>query len=93
MSHTATGLAQETVYHWRVRACASGTCGAWSEARSFVTQEARVQRYYYVADHLGSVRATVNEAGTVVHYEDYYPFGMPMPQRTWPSPLWVSTSA
>ena len=35
----------ETRYYWRVRACAS-TCSAWSETRSFVTQEAQVQRYY-----------------------------------------------
>ncbi|MFQ5572442.1 MAG: hypothetical protein ACE5G0_22435, partial [Rhodothermales bacterium] len=45
-----------------------------------------VQRYYYVADHLGSVRATVNEAGEVVHYEDTYPFGSVMPGRSMSTP-------
>ena len=39
-------------------------------------------RYYYVTDHLGSVRATLNEAGTIVHFDDYYPFGVPMPGRS-----------
>ena len=39
-------------------------------------------RFYYVRDHLGSVRATLNEAGSVVHYDDYYPFGAPMPLRS-----------
>ena len=40
-----------------------------------------VERYYYLTDHLGSVRATLNETGDVVHYDDYYPFGAPMPGR------------
>lgn len=32
-------------------------------------------RYYYLKDHLGSIRVTVNSSGTVVGYDDYYPFG------------------
>ena len=39
-------------------------------------------RYYYLKDHLGSVRATVDESGAVVHYDDYYPFGAQMPGRS-----------
>ena len=38
--------------------------------------------YYYVSDHLGSVRATVDETGAVVGYSDYYPFGLELPGRT-----------
>ena len=39
-------------------------------------------RYYYLTDHLGSVRATVNENGDVVGYDDYYPFGLQMAKRS-----------
>jgi len=39
-------------------------------------------RYYYLRDHLGSTRATVNTTGAVVHYDDYYPFGLQMPGRS-----------
>ena len=38
-------------------------------------------RRYYVADHLGSVRAVVDEAGEVVEARDYYPWGLEMPGR------------
>ena len=40
------------------------------------------ERYYYVRDHLGSVRATLNAEGDVVHYDDYFPFGLQMPGRS-----------
>ena len=43
-------------------------------------------RFYYLRDHLGSVRATLNEEGAVVHYDDYYPFGMQMPNRSMATP-------
>jgi len=39
-------------------------------------------RYYFLKDHLGSIRVTVNASGNVVAYDDYYPFGMQMPGRT-----------
>ena len=38
--------------------------------------------YYYLTDHLGSVRATVNASGQLVGYDDYYPFGGQMPGRS-----------
>lgn len=38
--------------------------------------------YYYLADHLGSVRVTVDDAGNSVGWDDYYPFGLQMPSRT-----------
>jgi RHS repeat-associated protein len=38
--------------------------------------------YYYLKDHLGSVRTTVNTSGTAVAYEDFYPFGKRMPGRS-----------
>jgi RHS repeat-associated protein len=36
---------------------------------------------YYLTDHLGSVRVTVNEKGDPVGWDDYYPFGLQMPTR------------
>jgi len=42
----------------------------------------RLTRFYYVKDHLGSVRATVDAGGNVASYDDYYPFGMSMNGRS-----------
>ena len=39
-------------------------------------------RKYFVKDHLGSVRTTVNRDGNVLGYDDYYPFGLAMPDRS-----------
>jgi RHS repeat-associated protein len=41
-----------------------------------------VARQYYLRDHLGSVRVTINEASQVIHHDDYYPFGLSMPGRS-----------
>lgn len=35
-----------------------------------------VKRFYYLKDHLGSIRVTVNEAGNIVGSDDYDPWGM-----------------
>lgn len=40
------------------------------------------QRRYYLKDHLGSVRTTVDQNGNVDGYDDYYPFGLTMPGRS-----------
>jgi RHS repeat-associated protein len=45
--------------------------------RDFVS----ISRYYYLKDHLGSVRVTVDINGTKQAHTDYYPFGMTMPTR------------
>ena len=37
--------------------------------------------YYYLTDHLGSIRVIIDESGNVVSHTDYYPFGMAMPGR------------
>ncbi len=37
-----------------------------------------VKSYYYLKDHLGNIRVTVDEAGNVVTKDDYYPFGLQM---------------
>ncbi len=38
--------------------------------------------YYYLKDHLGSIRMTINKNGKVVSYNDYYPYGSIMPMRS-----------
>ncbi|MEM6645772.1 MAG: hypothetical protein AAF730_05930 [Bacteroidota bacterium] len=48
-----------------------------------VARSGASKRYYYMADHLGSVRATVNEDGVVVGASDYYPFGLEQPGRVY----------
>jgi RHS repeat-associated protein len=40
-----------------------------------------LKRYYYLKDHLGSVRATVNDSGRVVAYNDYDPWGYQLDGR------------
>jgi RHS repeat-associated protein len=40
-----------------------------------------ITRYYYLKDHLGSVRMVVKSDGTLDAYNDYYPYGMQMPTR------------
>ena len=44
-----------------------------------VTDNGTAERQYFLKDHLGSVRTTVNASGNVVGYDDYYPFGLVMP--------------
>ncbi len=39
-------------------------------------------RYYYIKDHLGSVRMIIDKNGKVKAYDDYYPFGLVMPGRS-----------
>jgi RHS repeat-associated protein len=39
-------------------------------------------RYYYLKDHIGSIKMIVNANGSVDSYNDYYPFGMVMNGRS-----------
>ena len=48
----------------------------------------RDNRTCCVKDHVGSIRVTVDAAGTVVAYNDYYPFGMLMEGRNYASGAW-----
>lgn len=41
-----------------------------------------VNRFYYLKDHLGTIRMTVDAAANIVGYDDYYPYGMVMPTRS-----------
>lgn len=40
------------------------------------------ERYYYLKDHLGSIRVTVDEDGEIVSYGDYDPWGMVLAGRS-----------
>jgi RHS repeat-associated protein len=39
-------------------------------------------RFYFLKDHLGSIKVVVNASGNVVAYDDYYPFGYILPGRS-----------
>lgn len=44
-----------------------------------------INRFYYLKDHLGTIRMTVDADANVVGYDDYYPYGMVMPTRSFAS--------
>ena len=53
--------------------------GIWSTTVSttYTIQEHK-GRTYFITDHIGNVRATVNRDGNILGYDDYYPFGKVM---------------
>lgn len=56
--------------------------GEWRSSTVSYTIRAEKARRYFVTDHLGSVRTTVDRDGNVLGYDDYYPFGLAMPGRS-----------
>ena len=48
---------------------------AFNGGRFIVTSNG-IESHYFVTDHLGSVRAVVNNDGEVIERNDYYPFGL-----------------
>ena len=56
--------------------------GLFGYAYKSVTVKHSHDSYYYLTDHLGSVRVTVNERGDPMGWDDYYPFGLQMPGRS-----------
>ncbi len=77
-------LPAATFLYWQVRACRTdnSACSGWTSSFNFTTIGNDLTRYYYLKDHLGSVRVVVNELGAPTDYSDYYPFGLAMPGRT-----------
>jgi RHS repeat-associated protein len=57
---SATGLAHDQRYAWRVRGVNPAEAGPWPEARALRTETAPGGRRYYVSDHLRSTRAVVD---------------------------------
>ena len=45
--------------------------------------DSKERRFYYLKDHLGSIRVTLNQSGTHIGYDDYYPFGLQMENRSY----------
>ena len=56
--------------------------GLFGYAYMSITVKHSHDSYYYLTDHLGSVRVTVNERGDPMGWDDYYPFGLQMPGRS-----------
>jgi hypothetical protein len=50
-----------------------------------VTYTLTMKKYYYIKDHLGSIRSVIDGGGDVMESYDYYPFGLKMPNRTFVS--------
>ncbi len=48
----------------------------FSDGRFVVTGTGSIDPRIFVTDHLGSVRAVVNNAGEILEQNDYYPFGL-----------------
>ena len=42
-----------------------------------------MERYYYIKDHLGSIRQTINEDGEIVSAQDYYAYGEIIASRSY----------
>jgi RHS repeat-associated protein len=42
-----------------------------------------LSKHFYLKDHLGNIRVTIDQEGEVVGYNDYYPFGLQMPGRSY----------
>jgi RHS repeat-associated protein len=42
-----------------------------------------LSKHFYLKDHLGNIRVTIDQEGEVVGYNDYYPFGLRMPGRSY----------
>jgi RHS repeat-associated protein len=56
-----------------------GQCGA---IYTFQITISGLKRLYYVKDHLGSIRVTVDSTGNIVSYDDYDPWGMQLEGRS-----------
>jgi len=54
----------------------------WDTKTFTYTVRQKPGRTYYLKDHLGNVRVTVDEDGNAIGYDDYYPFGKVMPGRS-----------
>ena len=58
----------------------------WTTSEGRMTKTYTIRRgqnrHFYLKDHLGSVRVTVDEEGEPLGYDDYYPYGLQMPTRS-----------
>jgi len=56
--------------------------GSYYRPKLVVTYKRQFNYVYYLKDHLGNIRVTVDKDGEVLGYDDYYPFGLQMPGRS-----------
>ena len=61
---------------------AQDNSGDWDSETIVYEVKDYKKRKYFIKDHLGSVRTTVDIDGNVLGYDDYYPFGLQMPGRS-----------
>jgi hypothetical protein len=55
----------------------------WNTKTEQITITTAGRTEYYLTDHLGSIRTTIDgNTGAVLGYDDYYPFGLAMPGRS-----------
>ena len=58
----------------------------WTTSEGRMTKTYTIRRgqdrHFYLKDHLGSVRVTVDEEGEPLGFDDYYPYGLQMPTRS-----------
>ncbi|MFH0736283.1 MAG: putative toxin [bacterium] len=55
--------------------------GQYGKIDTFQITIMGMESYYYIKDHLGSIRQTIDEAGTIVVAQDYYAYGEIIPSR------------
>ncbi len=60
---------------------AYGNLKAWRLGGFGYKQKTGAKSYYYIKDHIGNIRVTVDENGAIVGKDDYYPFGLLEPGR------------
>ncbi len=66
-----------------VRFCSSEYSSTTFRPYLDITYKREFNKDYYLKDHLGNIRVTVDEDGEVVTTDDYYPFGLQMPYRSY----------
>jgi len=81
-SHTFNLASGESERVYKVQLRVRNTAGKYGYKTIYVTVTRNNKSFYYLTDHLGSVRVTVNEQGDPVGWDDYYPFGLTMPGRS-----------
>jgi RHS repeat-associated protein len=80
-NHTFTLASGVSEQRYDVELRVRNSVGLYNTRTIQVTVTRNNKSLYYLTDHLGSVRVTVNERGDPVGWDDYYPFGLQMPER------------
>jgi len=56
--------------------------GSYDYGYSTVTIKTPAKSRYFITDHLGNIRTTIDEDGEAMGADDYFPFGLIMPGRS-----------